>query len=77
MLKYAVASALLLIGFAGSALADFYVIQNTSTKACSIVAAKDKPAKDDKTMVVVGTKNYQTVEEAEAKMKAEKACQPQ
>jgi hypothetical protein len=50
------------------------VVQNTSDKKCSIVAEKDKPAKDDKTMVVIGTKNYQTMEEAEAKMKTEKDC---
>jgi hypothetical protein len=73
MLKYALASALL-IGFAAPAMADFYVVQNTSDKKCSIVAEKDKPAKDDKTMVVIGTKNYQTMEEAEAKMKTEKDC---
>lgn len=55
-------------------MADFYVVQNTSDKKCSIVEEKDKPAKDDKTLVVIGTKNYQTMEEAEAKMKTEKDC---
>jgi len=66
-----------MVSFATSALADFYVVQNTADKTCSIVDAKDKPAMDDTTMVVVGTKNYQTMEEAEAQLKSEKACQPQ
>ena len=76
MLNYALASALL-IGLTVPAMADFYIIQSTSDKKCSIVDAKAKPAKDDKTLVVVGTKNYQTMQEAEAKMKTEKVCLPQ
>ena len=70
MLKYVLASAFL-IGLATPAIADYFIVQNTSTKACSIVSAEEKT--DD--MVVIGTKNYQTVKEAEEKMKAAKECQ--
>ena len=72
MLKYVLASAFLM-GLATPALADYFIVQNTSTKACSVVSADEKT--DDKTMVVIGTKNYQTVKEAEEKMKAAKECQ--
>ena len=72
MSRYILAS-VFLIGLGTPALADFFVVQNTSTKECS-VNRQDKKT-DDGTMVVIGTKNYQTVAEAEAKMKAAEECQ--
>ena len=73
MLRYSLALALLTASVSPS-LADYFVVQNTSTKECSIIRHTEKPAPDDTTMVIIGTKNYQTVEEAETTMKAAEEC---
>jgi hypothetical protein len=49
---------------------EFYVVQNTTTKACSIVEQKPTVA----AMKVVGTV-YDTQAKAAAAMKAEKICE--
>ena len=55
-----------------SALAanEFYVVQDTVTKKCSIVELKPTLA----TMTLVGKTVYKTQAEAESGMKAEKVC---
>ena len=59
--RYVLAS-VMLIAFSGTALADFYIVQHTSDKKCTIV--EQKPT-DTKTPVVLGNKTYKTKAEAE------------
>ena len=49
---------------------EFYVVQDTVTKKCSIVELKPTVA----TMTPVGKTVYKTQAEAEIAMKAEKVC---
>jgi hypothetical protein len=49
---------------------EFYVVQDTVTKKCSIVELKPTVA----TMTLVGKTVYTTHAEAETGMKAEKVC---
>jgi len=49
---------------------EFYVVQDTVTKKCSIVELKPTVA----TMTLVGKTVYKTQAEAESGMKAEKVC---
>jgi uncharacterized membrane protein len=49
---------------------EFYVVQNTVTKKCSIVELKPTVA----TITLVGKTVYKTQAEAEIAMKAEKVC---
>jgi hypothetical protein len=59
---------------ASPAFADFYVVQNTASKSCTITEQKPTQA----TMMVVGgpDKSYKTRDEAERDMKSAAACQP-
>jgi hypothetical protein len=60
----------LIAAFAGTAMADFYVVENPTTRKCSIVS--EKPTTTTET--VVGNTVYKTREEAEAGMKTIKVC---
>ena len=58
--------------FAAPALADYYVVQDTSTKRCSIV--EQRPT--TQTSVIVGDgKVYKSRTEAEGAMKTVKVCE--
>jgi hypothetical protein len=59
--RYALAG-VMLVAFSGTALANFYIVQSTSDKKCTIV--EQKPT-DTKTTVVLGNKTYKTKAEAE------------
>lgn len=63
-------AAALVAAFAVPAFAagEFYLVQNTATKNCSIVEVKPEIS----TMKVLGVHNTQS--EAEAAMKADKSC---
>ena len=66
-----ITAAALVVAFAMPAFAagEFYVVQDTTTKKCSIVEAK--PTLN--TMSVVGA-SYKSHTDAEAAMKTEKTC---
>ena len=66
-----IAAAALVVGFAMPAFAaeEFYLVQDTATKHCSIVEAKPT----ESTMKVVGAA-HKTRAEAEAAMKADTSC---
>jgi len=57
------------------ALADseFYVVQDSATKECSIVDAKPT----DATMALVGTAGYKTRAAAETAMNIDEMCAPE
>jgi hypothetical protein len=69
MLKYVVAATLIAVATPALA-AEFYVVQDPTTKKCKIV--EEKP--DGKTMVMVSTEAYATKEEAKAAKKANADC---
>lgn len=72
MTRFLIASALT-IAFAVPAFAqstEFYVVQDASTKKCTIVDKKPTTT----TTVVVGNGVYKTRTEAEAGMKSVKVC---
>jgi vancomycin permeability regulator SanA len=61
-----------LVAFVTPALAaDYYIVQDTSTKRCSIV--EQRPT--TQTTTVVGDKAYTTRTEAEGAMKTVKVCE--
>jgi hypothetical protein len=66
-----IAAAALLAAFAIPAFAanEFYLVQDTATKKCSVV--ESMPTAD--TMKVIGAV-HATMEEAEAAMKADQSC---
>jgi len=66
-----IAAAALVVGFAMPAFAasEFYLVQDTATKKCSIVEAKPTIS----TMTVVGAA-HKTQAEAETAMKDDKSC---
>ena len=49
---------------------EFYVVQDTASKKCSIAEQKPTVA----TLTLVGTARYKTQAEAESAMKADKIC---
>jgi vancomycin permeability regulator SanA len=61
---------LAIAAFATPAMADFYVVQDTSTKRCTIV--EEKPSTS--TTVVVGSSMFSTRTEAETAMKRTEVC---
>ncbi len=63
-------AAAMTVAFAGSAFADFYVVENPTTHKCSIVSQKPTTT----TETVVGNTVYKTREEAESGMKTVKVC---
>ena len=56
---------------AGSAHADFYVVENQSTHKCSIVSQQPMPGTID---TAVGDAGYKSQQEAEAAMRSALAC---
>ena len=66
-----ITAAALVVAFAMPALAanDFYLVQDTATKKCSIVETEPTAS----TIKVVGDA-HKTMEQAEAAMKADKSC---
>jgi hypothetical protein len=67
-------TAALLAAFTGSALAQsFYIVQDTTTKRCSVV--KERPT--TQTMVIVGDagKVYTSEAEAQSAMRTIKVCE--
>jgi hypothetical protein len=56
--------------FTGTAMADFYVVENPTTHKCSVVSQKPTTT----TETVVGNTVYKTQSEAEAGMKTIKVC---
>jgi hypothetical protein len=69
-----VAAAILASAFAGPALAadEFYIVQDTSTKRCTIV--DKKPTVSTMTVVSPSGTVYKTRTEAETGMKTVKVC---
>jgi hypothetical protein len=63
-------ASVLTLTFAGSAFADFYVVENPTTHKCSIVSQKPTTT----TETVVGNTVYKTRQEAESGMKTVKVC---
>ena len=59
-----------LVAFSGSAMADFYVVQNPTTHKCNIVSQKPTST----TTTVVGNTVYKSRTEAERGMKTVKVC---
>jgi sporulation protein YlmC with PRC-barrel domain len=59
------------LALTSAALADFYVVQDTSTRRCSL--AEERPTGKG-AVVVAGTKVYKTREDAETAMNAAAAC---
>jgi len=55
------------------AASEFYVVQDSATKKCSIVDAKPT----DATMALVGTTAYKTQAAAETAMNADEMCAPE
>jgi hypothetical protein len=64
------ASAVMIVAFGGTAMADFYVVQNPTTHKCSIVSQKPTST----TETVVGNTIYKTRTKAEQGMKTVKVC---
>lgn len=56
--------------FTGTAMADFYVVENPTTHKCTVVSQKPTTT----TETVVGNTVYKTQSEAEAGMKTIKVC---
>jgi hypothetical protein len=72
-MKKLIAGAALLTAIATPALAaDFYIVQDSATKKCTVV---DKRPTVTTTTVVGGDKVYTTREEASTAMKTVKVCQ--
>jgi hypothetical protein len=72
-MKKIIAGAALLTAFAMPALAaDYYIVQDSGTKKCTVV---DKRPTVKTTTVVGGDKVYTTREEATSAMKTVKVCQ--
>ena len=69
-MKYLLAAAAAVV-FVTPALADFYVVQDTSTKRCQIV--EQKPTSSTMT-IVGGNKVFTTRTEAESSMKSIEVC---
>lgn len=60
----------LVTAFTGTAMADFYVVENPTTHKCSVVSQKPTTT----TETVVGNTVYKTQSEAETGMKTIKVC---
>jgi hypothetical protein len=70
-LKY-VFAALLIAWFATPALADYWVVQDTTTKKCTVV--KEKPTTSTTVSILGGTVTYKTEDEAMGYIKKTKIC---
>jgi hypothetical protein len=67
----ALATAIAAPAFAQTATTEFYVVQDTTTKRCTIVDKKPTTT----TMVQVGPATFKTRAEAETGMKTIKVCE--
>jgi hypothetical protein len=67
---YALAGSLIL-GFATPVLADYYVVQDSTTKKCTVVTEKPKTSTSVK---VLGTTIFKTESEAGDYVKKTKVC---
>jgi hypothetical protein len=71
MKRTLILAGLITVAVSGAAFAEeFYVVQDTSTKKCTIVDKKPTPS----TTVVVGNGVFKTKTEAETGMKTMKVC---
>jgi len=70
MLRFVVVAAVM-VGFVTPAWAEFYLVQEASTKKCRI--ANTKP--DGQAMVMIGSEGYESREKAKAAKKAAAECQ--
>jgi hypothetical protein len=66
-------AAAITVTFAGSALADFYVVEDQTTHKCTIVSQNQQPM-PSMTETVVGDSGYNTQQEAEVAMRTAKDC---
>jgi len=71
MLKYIVVAAMLTAFATPAMAAEYYVVQDPSTKKCKI--AKTMP--DGQSMIMVGTAPYATKDEAKAARTAAAECE--
>lgn len=67
-----ISAAALVVAFAAPAMADWYVVQDSATKKCTIV--EQKPTSTTTTVVSPAGVVYKTRTEAEAGMKTVKVC---
>ena len=72
MRKLAIAAALLALTLPAFAQSGFYVVQDTTTKKCTIVS--ERPTATTTTVVSPSGATYTTRAEAEAGMKTVKVC---
>lgn len=70
-MKRIILAAAIAVTYAGSAVADFYVVENQSTHKCTIVTQEPMPGTLD---TVVGDGVYKSRQEAEVAMWTAKAC---
>jgi hypothetical protein len=71
-MKKVIIASVALAAFATPSLADFYIVQDASTKKCTIV--DKKPTTTTTTIVGGDGKVFKTRAEAESGMKTEKVC---
>jgi hypothetical protein len=64
-------AAVMIVTLAGSAHADFYVVENQSTHTCTVVTQQPMPGMIDR---VVGDAGYKSQQEAEFAMRGALAC---
>jgi hypothetical protein len=64
------ATAVVLAAFVTPALADFWIVQDASTKRCSIVEQRPTTT----TTTIVGDREYKTRAEADTHMKTVEVC---
>ena len=67
-----ISAAALVVAFTAPAMADWYVVQDSATKKCTIV--EQKPTSTTTTVVSPAGVVYKTRTEAEAGMKTVKVC---
>ena len=72
-MKAKLLAAVAVVGLASPALAAFYVVQDNSSKACSIT--EQLPSGSSMQVIGGNNRSFQTRAEAEAGMKAEPSCQ--
>ena len=69
-MKFVLALAMLVAFTASASAESFYIVQDTTTKKCTIVTEKPTVT----SMVVIGDTVYKTKTEAEAGVKTTKVC---
>ena len=66
-------AAAIAVTFTGSALADFYVMEDQTTHKCSIVSQNQQPM-PSMTETIVGGSGYNSQQEAEVAMRTAQTC---